>query len=224
MKPWPAILALSLAACSSAAGPADGGDAGIAGGPCTTPEAAAACSSAADNLNTCCQGTILELFDGPTVCSMFAPDSSDPTPICQALATPDCADLHAQLLTQDLCCCAPLQRCDPQQNGACAMVCARQSDCTDPARPVCPPIAQELGGAIVIAGVHICKPDDGQPYHGCGTSGCADGFDCASDAAGNQFCSQNCPTGDVACGDQGIACCNASGSMGEPACGVCDQP
>jgi hypothetical protein len=226
MVRWSILLASCLACSGVGPGLGDGGDAGSDSG--VDPCSAAACSSAADNINSCCQGTITRLFDGPAVCAAFAPGSSNPVPICQGLASPSCSALHDRLLQPDLnlCCCAALQRCDPQRQFACATVCRTSADCTgDPARPACAPIAQTFAGALVIAGVHVCKPDDGQPYDGCTTTHCSGGYDCATDGLGNHFCTLDCVSNDpAACGDQGIACCNATGSMGSLACGVCTQP
>jgi hypothetical protein len=74
---------------------------------------------------------------------------------------------------------------------------------------------------LVIIGPYFCANNDGSDFDGCSGKRCIyPGQYCATDKAGNEFCSVPC-TSDSACGNPGGACCNATCQDGGLCCGLC---
>jgi hypothetical protein len=126
-------------------------------------------------------------------------------------------------------CCQPVLDAEGQYagNGVCAAnpaipgaydcLCEVSSECGESAE--CVPDVRTPG---VVTGPYICALNDGEQFDGCRGSMVfctAQGEYCATDKAGNQFCSADCGS-DSMCGNTGVACCNASCSKGK-CCGLC---
>ena len=145
---------------------------------------------------------------------------------CSAGAAANPATYHDVYKAAGQCCCPSGESCDYQDTTgwACIKSCTANADCTTAGQTACVPSFDPTKDAIVRA-PHVCKPDDGAPYHGCNgalvTCSGATNF-CYADSIG-YFCTHQCTT-DTQCGNPGNACCQAltSGGSGTGnACGVC---
>lgn len=113
---------------------------------------------------------------------------------------PDSADALADGPGCELCrgrCCPSDQTCAVGDAGVetCVRTCSAPADCPQGA---CAPKTNDAG---VPVGPFICKPNDGQEYHGCRgiLSKCDGAYCCVKDRFDNEFCARPC-TSPAECG------------------------
>jgi hypothetical protein len=156
--------------------------------------------------------------------NMDDPHDRDPERLCDRMARTECWELHASSTPGD-CCCPEGHYCDPERDNACVTSCATASDCAQsPDGPACAPVVLEDRVAVAY---RVCKADDGAPWRGCEEAGCAAGYECWREGAGNAICVRSCDSDD-ACGPDGCcdlaATCEEDGSAcsGEGGCFPCE--
>jgi hypothetical protein len=119
------------------------------------------------------------------------------------------------------CCEAGTSECEPiPQSPTAYCLCSGTSECSFyPESVECVP--HFLFSSGTIDGPYICVGNSGARGDGCRGASCffSKQF-CATDQAGNEFCSDAC-TSDLSCGNPGVACCNAACQDGGRCCGLC---
>lgn len=188
---------------------------------CLTPDLMKACALAVDVVRACCSGTQPNP-DPITLCQLFVKAGKDPKQQCAMynLQTA-CPTVTRDFATWKVgCCCDAGQACDPEHAGACVNTCTQRTSCSgNPYGNTCALIGQNN---VVTAKQHVCRPDDGGPFHGCkllANNGCDNGFDCWRDRANNTICTTSCNS-DTDCKNPGIACCDKT-AMCNKVVGAC---
>jgi hypothetical protein len=160
--------------------------------PCAPAAVVAACTSAASNLNQCCN----ENLTAVAVCESQVDAGHDPLTGCSNVQNISCSTLHDDFQAAASCCCPAGLFCDGFLAGACAQACVKPSDCLTGA--ACAP-ATGSGGIPQTGFPYICRPNSRTAYSGCkGAVSCGAGYCCVTDANGNEFCALPC-TDSTAC-------------------------
>ena len=136
--------------------------------------------------------------------------------MCAVITSSDCCDGASPCCSIAISSCGPIP--DPAKHEFC--LCARLSDCSFYSNSqACIP------GANIdtnqVTGPYVCINNNGKSWGGCRGVSCSEpGQSCASDKAGNDFCSIACAS-DSSCNNSGVACCNAACQDGGKCCGLC---
>jgi hypothetical protein len=207
---------LSIAACGGLTGGGTGGTGG-----CATSLCGGVCCPTGEScvLDACCpdaQACESQCCAAGSACVLDPAGNQECAVVC--LTSAACASAAP--------CCGPVQKngvfsghgvCQPEAAvGSYGCLCATSSECG--ANQACVP---GINSAGFISGPYSCAAADADSHAGCPDDAPCSVADqlCATDDAGNDFCSTGCMS-DSSCGNPGVACCNTSCAQGS-CCGLC---